>query len=48
MLKQPQLFVKIGPNKYVPVERPWPDHDIYVWDDSLQRIVLKEKVQQAQ
>lgn len=42
-MKQPQLFMKIGPNKYVPVERPWPDHDIYAWDDSLQRIILKER-----
>lgn len=46
-MKQPQLFMKIGPNKYVLVERPWPDHDIYVWDDSLQRIILKERVQQT-
>lgn len=47
LLKQPQLFMKIEPNKYVPVERPWPDHDIYVWDEALQRIVLQEEVQQT-
>lgn len=46
MLKQPQLFVKIGPNQFVPVERPKPDRDVYAWDDTLQRIALKEKVEQ--
>lgn len=39
LLKQPQLFVRVGRNRYVPVERPWPGYDLYVWDDELQRIV---------
>ena len=46
MLKKPQIFMKVGPNKYVPVEQPWPNYDIYIWDDDLKQIILYKKVEE--
>lgn len=42
LLKQPQLFRRIGPDKYVPVDKLDPDEDTYYWDENTQQIVLKE------
>lgn len=39
LLKQPQLFVKLGKNRYAPIEPPYPDKDLYMWDDLSKRIV---------
>lgn len=45
LLKQPQLFRKIGPNKYIPVCEVDTDEDTYYWDEDSQRIVLKKSEQ---
>lgn len=42
MLKQPQLFRRIGPDKYVPVDKLDPDEDAYYWNEKAQQIVLKK------
>lgn len=39
LLKQPQLFVKLDKNRYAPIEPPYPDQDLYMWDDLSKRIV---------
>lgn len=40
-MKMPQLFVRVGPDKFVPVEHPREGEDIYEWDSNLGRIVLQ-------
>ena len=42
LLKKPQLFRKIGPNKYIPVYDMNTDENVYYWDEDSQRIVLKK------
>lgn len=43
LLSQPQLFVRVGKDKYVLTENPWPGEDVYVWDDALKKIVPKKE-----
>lgn len=38
-MKIPQLFVRIGKDKYLPVERPKTEQDLYFWDEEKQQIV---------
>lgn len=38
-MKIPQLFVKIGNNKFSPVSRPVYNRSVYFWDDLTQRII---------
>ena len=35
----PQLFIKIGSNRYATVDKPVRNKDLYAWDDSKGRIV---------
>ena len=41
-MKTPQLFVKIGKNKFIPVYRPVNSKPLYFWDDVKQRILPAE------
>lgn len=41
-MKIPQLFVKIGNNKFSPISHPVNNKPMYFWDDSAQRIVPDE------
>lgn len=38
-MKQPQLFIRVGRDRYVPIYAPVKGVDLYAWDDSKQRIV---------
>lgn len=38
-LRQAQLFIKVGQDKFAPVDRVVPGVRMYVWDDDQQRIV---------
>lgn len=42
LLKQPQLFRRVGQDKFAPVDKLDPGEDIYYWDEKSHRIVLKE------
>lgn len=42
LLKQLQLFRRVGQNKFAPVDKLDPGEDIYYWDEKSHRIVLKE------
>lgn len=37
-MKIPQLFVKVGRNKYTPIPQPVKDPPLYFWDDEQKRI----------
>lgn len=41
-MKIPQLFVKIGDNKFSPVSHPVYNKPVYFWDDLTQRIIPDE------
>lgn len=41
-MKIPQLFVKIGNNKFIPVSHPVNNRPVYFWDDLAQRIIPDE------
>lgn len=41
-MKIPQLFVKIGNNKFSLVSRPVYNSPVYFWDDLTQRIIPDE------
>lgn len=38
-MKQLQLFIRVGRDRYVPIYAPIKGVDLYAWDDSKQRIV---------
>lgn len=38
-MKIPQLFVRIGKDKYLPVDTPKTEQDLYFWDEEKQQIV---------
>lgn len=38
-MKQPQLFIRVGRDRYVPIYAPVKGIDLYAWDDSKQMIV---------
>lgn len=38
-MKQPQLFIQVGRNKYSPVYSPLKGVDLFAWDEDKQRIV---------
>lgn len=42
LLKQPQLFRRVGQDKFAPVDKLDPGEDIYYWDEKSQQIVLKK------
>lgn len=42
LLKQPQLFRRVGQDKFAPVDKLDSDEDIYYWDEKSHRIVLKK------
>lgn len=42
LLKQPQLFRRVGQDRFIPVDRLDPNEDIYYWDEESQQIVLKK------
>lgn len=39
MTKLPQLFIRIGNDRYIPVSHPVNDRNLYFWDDSKQQIL---------
>ena len=41
-MKIPQLFVKIGPNRYSPVAEPIKNKPLYFWDEKSQQIIPAE------
>ena len=41
LLTHPQLFKRIGKDRFVILENPEPGIPVYIWDESKQRIVLK-------
>lgn len=41
-MKTPQLFVKIGKNKFIPVYHPVRIEGLYFWDDTEQAILPAE------
>lgn len=38
-MKQPQLFIRVGRDRYIPIYAPVKGVDLYAWDDSKQMIV---------
>lgn len=38
-MKMPQLFVKVGNNKYSPISSPVKNKPVYFWDDLTKQIV---------
>ena len=38
-MKIPQLFIKAGNNRFIPVSNPIRGKAIYFWDDSIEQIV---------
>ncbi len=38
-MKQPQLFIRIGSDRYAPIEAPIEGEPLYAWDDESQRIL---------
>lgn len=42
LLKQPQLFRRVGQDRFIPVDRLDPNEDVYYWDEESQQIVLKK------
>ena len=41
-MKIPQLFIRVGPNKFSPIQRPMSGKPLYFWDDSSQQILPNE------
>lgn len=41
-MKIPQLFVKAGNNRFIPVSSPIDGESIYFWDESVKKIVPAE------
>jgi hypothetical protein len=39
LLKKPQLFVKVGRDKFALVDKPEPNQQIYVWSEEKQCII---------
>lgn len=38
----PQLFVKVGTNRFIPIAQPQSDEPLYYWDEQKQQITLAE------
>ena len=38
-MRQPQLFIRVSRDRYVPIYSPIKGVDLYAWDDSKQRII---------
>lgn len=43
-MKMPQLFIKIGADRYIPVDKPVPNTEMYIWDDDLKQIVPEKSL----
>lgn len=41
-MKIPQLFLKVGQNRYCPVTSPMNSKPLYFWDDTVSQIVPAE------
>jgi len=41
-MKMPQLFVRVGPNRFSPVSSPICNKPLYFWDDTSQQVVPAE------
>ena len=39
LLIQPQLFIRVGKDKYAMVDEIKPGEKLYIWDDEVKRIV---------
>ncbi len=42
LLKQPQLFRRVGQDKFAPVDKLDSNEEVYYWDEKSKQIVLKK------
>lgn len=42
-MKMPQLYIRVGKDRFAPVDKPVKGEDTYAWDDKIKRIVLYKK-----
>lgn len=44
-LTQLQLFIRVGRDRYIPINQPIPGEDLFMWDPVTQRIIPVSKLQ---